>query len=370
MSDDKKCCGGNSKGVEKSSSCCGNSGKKSCCKSAILLVILIVVALGVFLYINNKDGVVGSNEGDASKVASSIDESSNNKVDADPNPVIAKINGQEIKRLEVLEFINSMPVHMKQMPIEQLFPMALEQIINNKIIDERAKSSGLEKDEEVIKLFEEAKKQIIRVKFLENAINEKVTQEALKIKYDEYVKNFPDVEEVKAAHILVDDEKTAKEIIKKLNKGADFTDLAKEYSKDGSSESGGSLGYFTKDDVVPSFADAAFAIKVGEYTKKPVKSEFGYHIIKIEDKRKRPPAEFSQIKPYIEQEMQRSVFEELLEEWKKQAEIKRFDINGKPIIEDSGLEDVTADIKDQESSDSQQKEGDDASITEGDSQEK
>ncbi len=329
MSDDKKCCGGDKSNSEKSSGCCGGDKKKSCCKKILLLVILIAVAVGAFAYIKNKK--TSDNVGD-------VETAESEAVDPkDVNPVLAVIDGDEIKRQEVLKILSTMPDQMKQIPMEQLFPMALEQIINNKIIDKKAAKAGLGKDKDVLEQLEKAKENIVRIKFLENLINEKVTDEKLQIKYEEYVMDFPEVEEVKASHILVDDEKLAKSIIKKLNKGELFADLAKENSKDGSSENGGSLGYFTKTDVVPAFGEAAFAIKVGEYTKTPVKTDFGYHIIKVEEKRQRPPAEFAQIKPYMEQEMHRAVLDEAINEWKAEIEIERFDINGKPLP----VEDVT-----------------------------
>ncbi len=331
MTDEKKCCGGSKSGSdEKSSSCCGDK-KKSCCKSIILLVILIAVAVGVFVYAKNK-----KSDGDVSVEVTELDETA----PIESNPVLAVVDGEEIKRQDVVAIVNEMPPQMKQIPMIQLLPMALEQLINNKIIDKKAANAGLENDKDVLEQLAKVKEQLIRVKFLENVINEKVTDESLKAKYDEYVANFPDVEEVKAAHILVEDEKTAKAIIKRLDKGEAFSDLAKENSTDGTSETGGDLGYFTKGDVVPAFGDAAFAIEIGGYTKTPVKSDFGYHIIKVEDKRKRPPAEFAQIKPYMEQEMHRSVLEEVIKEWKETVDIERFDVNGNPLPTEENAEDT------------------------------
>ncbi len=118
-----------------------------------------------------------------------------------------------------------------------------------------------------------------------------------------------------------------------IDKGEDFAALAKENSKDGSAENGGDLGYFAQNEVVPEFASAAFATDVGSYTKTPVKSEFGFHIIKVEEKRKRPPAPYEQVKPYLEQELQRAIVDEVLKEWKEAASIERFDINGAPLPE-------------------------------------
>jgi len=247
------------------------------------------------------------------------------------NPVLAKVNGVEVRRLEIMEFVNSMPAQMRQIPLAQLYPMALEQTIANKIVDAKASKSGLENNKDVKEQLYDVKQQIIRAKFLENEIKSRVGEDRIKAKYEEYLKNFPETEEVKAAHILLDDEKLAKDIIKKLDKGADFAALAKEFSKDGSAQNGGDLGYFAKSEVVPEFATAAFETKPGTYAKKPIKSNFGFHVLKVEEKRKRPPETFEKVSQLLEQELHRAAFEEIMNEWKSAAKIERFDINGKPI---------------------------------------
>ena len=298
----------------------------------IVLVILVLAAVGALAYTSGKLKIPGSG------VLDNVDLAAGDKAesgeDVDPNPVMAKLNGEEIRREDVIGLINTMPPQMKQIPIDTLFPMALEQLVSNKIIDEKVEGANLDNDPAVKAQLEQAKIQIVRAKFLENSVKERLTEERLQAKYDDYVKNFPDVEEVKVAHILVEDEKLAKSLIKKLNKGGDFAALAKENSKDGSAQNGGDLGYFTKTEVVPPFAEAAFSTEPGQYTKKPVKSDFGYHIIRVDEKRKRPPAEFAQARPFLEQELQRTILDEIVKEWKADVEVERFDINGSPLPEE------------------------------------
>lgn len=295
----------------------------------IVLVIIALVGVSVVSFIiGQKTPTVALGSDSPTQIA---DGAAN--TDPKTNPVLAKLNGEEIRRQDVVKLINTMPAQMKQIPIEQLFPMALEQTISNKIIDKKAANAGLENDPDVKKQLAQAREQFVRGKFIENAIDAKLTDERLKASYDGYVFGFPDVQEVKAAHILVEDEKTAKDLIGKLNKGDEFATLAKENSKDGSAETGGELGYFAQNEVVPEFAEAAFALEVGAYTKKPVKSQFGYHIIRIDEKRKRPPAEFDVIQNSLKQELQREILNEVLTEWKEAANIERFDINGKPLPE-------------------------------------
>lgn len=254
---------------------------------------------------------------------------------SEENPVVATVDGEEITRQDIINLTNHIPAQMKQIPLAQLLPMVLEQAISNKIVDKKAMSSGLEKDADVKKQVMDAQTQFVRTKFLENEITSRVDDDTVRSKYDEYVKNFPDMEEVKAAHILVDDEAKANEILKKLKDGGSFSDLAKENSKDGSAQNGGDIGYFAKNEVVAPFADAAFAGEVGKLVSKAVKSDFGYHIIRVDEKRKRPAADFEEIKPFLAQELQREAFENLMTEWKAASKIERFDINGAPIPENA-----------------------------------
>ncbi|PCK00276.1 MAG: rotamase [Zetaproteobacteria bacterium] len=310
------------------------------------LVILVVAAVGFFAY---KSGKLDMNKGDSS-VSGLVETAATDDTEApkNENPVLAKLYGDEIKRQDVFAFVNTMPAQMRQIPADQLFMLALEQIINNKIVDQNAKSSGLGNDADVLKKLEDIKTQIVRNKFLENAVKSKLTEERLKAKYEAYLADFPEVEEVKVAHILVENEKLAKTLIGKLKKGAVFADVAKENSQDGSAENGGELGYFSKTDVVPAFAEAAFALEPGTYSKTPVKTDFGFHIIKVDEKRKRPPAQFAEVKPYMEQELQRVILDEMIQELRADVDIERFDLNGNPIAKTepaAGSEDVkTGDV--------------------------
>ena len=146
------------------------------------------------------------------------------------------------------------------------------------------------------------------------------------------------MQEAKASHILVADEAKAKELIKQLNDGASFEELAKENSTDNTAEKGGDLGYFAQTDVVPEFGDAAFALSPGEITKEPIQSQFGYHIIKLAEKRQRPPAEFEEAKPFLEAQIRSAVLQGILNGWRKDSDVETFDINGDPIEPAAGEE--------------------------------
>ena len=289
--------------------------------AAVVLIVVLVVCVGLVAFIYGKKSDTSSSGTQAAGT------------EEQANPVVAVVNNQKIMRQDVLELMSSMPPQMRQIPLEQLYPIALEQSINNTIVDKKASRSGLGRDKDVKEQLARVKKQLVRAKFMENEVNERVTEDKLQEAYKSYVENFPEIEEVKAAHILVEDESTAKSLVTKLNNGESFEELAKENSKDGSAENGGDLGYFAKTDVVPAFGEAAFTTEVGTYTKKPVKSDFGYHIIRVDEKRQRPPAEYEQAKPFLRQELQRVLLEEVLQDFRSEAKIERFDINGNPLPE-------------------------------------
>lgn len=313
--------------------CQSKCESKKCCKgkSAVaLLVVLVLAAVGVLAYMSGKMGGMPMSSGSDEAKTEETAQGGEAKV-LDPKHVLAKVDGKDITVADVTAMIQMLPQHMKQLPPEQLLPMALEQAINNEVISGQANKAGLESDPDVKSQLEFAKNQIVRAKFVENEVSKEVNDDSLKAEYTEYLKNFPDVEEVHASHILVDDEAAAKDIVAKLGKGESFEELAKSSSKDGSAENGGDLGYFAKNEVVAEFAEAAFSTPVGEYTKTPVKSEFGYHVIKVQEKRKRPPAAFEEAKPYIEQELRRKAVEKVIAELRRNAVIEHFDEKGNPL---------------------------------------
>ena len=167
-----------------------------------------------------------------------------------------------------------------------------------------------------------------------NAGKAALSDEAEHKLYDEAIKQVKAEEEVHARHILVVSEDEAKAILAQLKGGADFVALAKEKSKDpGSAESGGDLGYFTKEQMVPEFAEVAFKLGKGQLSD-PVKTQFGWHVIKVEDKRIRPTPTFEQVKPQIENYVAHRAQAEMVENLRKSATVERLD---KPATADPSL---------------------------------
>lgn len=307
---------------------------------ALALLIATGAGYGAYNYLNNQSAVPPAQAADATKAetadakeakADKAAEPANNQED----PVVAKVDGTEIRRSEVTRFLQtSLPPQLKQYPTEALFPLAVEQLVSGAIVDAKAKAANTADSPEVAERLAAAKADIIRAVFAEKAIDAKFSEDQVKKAYDEMVKEMPKVEEVHARHILVEKEDVAKDIIKKLDGGAKFEDLAKEFSKDQSNAaSGGDLGYFAKGDMVQEFSDAAFALKKGEYTKSPVKTQFGYHVVQTMDKRTRPAPKYDDVKGQLDQKVRRDILNKLVEDWRKGAKVEMFDMNGKPLPE-------------------------------------
>ena len=171
---------------------------------------------------------------------------------------------------------------------------------------------------------------LARKVYIEQQISQKVTDADVKKVYDEYVASFKSEKEIKAKHILVDSEKLAEEIIAKLNKkSAKFDDLAKQYSKDQAD-----LGYFTAEAMVPEFSEAAFAMKKGTFSQKPVKTEFGYHVILVEDIRDSKPLPMDAVADQIKNNLSQQAVGQVVSELHENAKIEKFDLKGKKITEE------------------------------------
>lgn len=256
--------------------------------------------------------------------------------DGAKDPVVAEVDGAAIHRsdLEILkvEMSRQMP-QIQTMPMEALFSGLVQRAVDGQLLKNAAKKANLESDPEVLKQLEEIKAELAQRAYLQRAVEARLGDKELKAAYDKFLADNPPHEEVHARHILVPDEAKAKEIIKKLDDGADFAKLAESESTGPSGPRGGDLGYFGKGDMVPEFAEAAFAMKAGEYTKAPVKTQFGFHVIKVEDKRMSTPQTFDEVKEQLKAEQTQAAVTAVLEELRVGAKVKLFDMDGKPVKE-------------------------------------
>jgi len=245
------------------------------------------------------------------------------------DPVVAIVNGTELRASALMAYRRSLPPQMAaQVPYEAL----LDSMINNALIFEQGKKDGTDKDPEVKQALKDIEQQLVVKAWMGKKLKATVNDAAVKQAYDKFLANYKPQEEVHARHVLSDSEEGAKAIIADLKKGADFAETAKTKSKDPSAkQNGGDLGYFAKDEMVPQFADAAFAMQAGQLLDAPVKTQFGWHVIKVEDRRMSTAPAFEQIQPMLREQLAEETADRLLSDMRGKAKVKRFDPEGKPL---------------------------------------
>jgi peptidyl-prolyl cis-trans isomerase C len=246
--------------------------------------------------------------------------------------VVAKVNGTEIRRSEVERVIATLPPQVQMMPPQMIMPAVIDQVINGKLIAQQGYKQNLQSTPEVKDRVKRAEERFVQEQFLTREVESRVTDERLREAYKKYLAENPAQDEVKARHILVESEDEAKQVIDQLKKGGDFAQVSKEKSKDpGAAQQGGDLGWFSKDQMVEPFAVAAFAMKPGDLSETPVKTQFGWHVIKVEDKRKSEPPAFEQVREELKGQVSEQIISEMVDQLRTQATIERF-----PLAEAEG----------------------------------
>lgn len=243
------------------------------------------------------------------------------------NGIAAVVNGEQITVAQVKEFYEGNPQIAGRIPFELIYNSALDALVNSKLALQAATAANIQATPEYQKALAEMQDEVARQIYVEQQVKNRVTDEEVKKMYDEYVNNFKAEKEIKAKHILVDEEKLAKDIIEQLNnKSASFDDLAKKYSKDQPD-----LGYFTAEAMVPEFSEVAFALDKDTYNKEPVKSQFGYHVILVEDIRDSQPLPIEAMAPQISAKLSQQAVAEVINDLNTNAQIEKFDLDGKKI---------------------------------------
>lgn len=249
--------------------------------------------------------------------------------------VVAVVNGQKIMRSEVEMMAASLPPQYRQMPLQLIFPALLDQVINTKILATEGRKLNLQNDPEVKRRIAMIEDRLIQDAYEQKEIGKQITPAALRARYDKQVASLAPEDEVNARHILVKTEDEAKAVIAELKKGGDFAKIAKEKSTDtGSGSQGGELGWFKKADMVSEFADAAFALKKGEVSATPVKTQFGFHVIKLEDRRPAKPPSFEDMEEELRVQMEREIGAAMIDEMRGKAKIERFNLDGSKIADE------------------------------------
>jgi len=245
------------------------------------------------------------------------------------DPVIARVNGVDIKQSDLALAEEDVGADMQAASPEAKREHLISYLADIIMVTQAADKKNLADDADFKRRLAFLRSKLLMGYELQQEAKTALTDEALKQTYDEAVKSMSGQEEVHARHILVEGEDEAKAILEQLKGGADFAKLAKEKSKDPGAAEGGDLGYFTKDQMVPEFADVAFKMYPGQLSN-PVKTQFGWHVIKVEDKRIKQPPEFEKVKDQIEAYLARKAQSDFITKLRQSAKVERFDNAAEP----------------------------------------
>jgi peptidyl-prolyl cis-trans isomerase C len=242
---------------------------------------------------------------------------------AQADPVVARVNGTEIKESDLKAAEDDIGAQLPPMAPDAKKDYLTTYVADMILVSKAAEAKKLGDTDEFKKKLAMARTKLLMEALLQNEAKASVTDAAMQKVYAEAIKDMGNEQEVSARHILVESEDEAKGISSDLKKGGDFAAVAKEKSKDpGSKETGGDLGFFTKDQMVPEFAEAAFKLDKGQVSD-PVKSQFGWHVIRVDDKRAKQPPSFDQVKEQIESYVQRKAQADLIQTLRADAKIEK-----------------------------------------------
>ena len=241
--------------------------------------------------------------------------------------VLAEVNGGTITTGDFNRELKNLPEYLKAMAdTPQGRKEMLDTMVIRELILQQASKEGVDKGPEIEEKMQDLKKRLIVEAFLKKKVEteSQVSDADLKKFYEENIDKFKAGEQIKASHILVKSEKEAKDLLGQIKAGANFEELAKKHSVDSSAAKGGDLGWFGKGSMVPAFEKAALALKEGQVSD-VVKSDFGYHIIKLTGKRPAGTSPFEEVKEQIKAAImptkQQEVFQKIKEDLKKDAKI-------------------------------------------------
>ena len=238
-------------------------------------------------------------------------------------PIVAQVNQEKISLETLIHAINDLPKEIQSQPFLNYYEELLVRVIDIRLIAQEAKKINLTDDASVKAAIEFVTEKILMQAYLAKYVQENITEESLKISYENYIADVTSREEIKASHILLDTEEEALLIIKQLNNDENFEELAKIKSKGPSGPSGGDLGWFGRGQMVPAFENEAFNLALGEISQKPVQTQFGWHVIKVFEKRIPEAPSFESMKVNLIQDNERRLISKRIQELRKVASIKK-----------------------------------------------
>ncbi|HIC82588.1 MAG TPA: peptidylprolyl isomerase [Kiloniellaceae bacterium] len=240
---------------------------------------------------------------------------------APADPVIARVDGEDILQSDLVAFIQTLPPQI-QGQVGFLMPQLVEQMVNNALVTSAGRKADMAADPEVMARLAQFEDIIIRQVFIQRTIDARTTPERLDSAYQAYLEENPPQPELVARHILVETEDAAKALIVELDGGADFAKLAEENSVGPSKANGGELPPFVAGDMVPEFSDAAFAMEAGSHSAAPVQTQFGFHIIKVEERRMTEPPSQEALEAQLREQLAQEVVQDLYAELRERADVE------------------------------------------------
>lgn len=253
---------------------------------------------------------------------------------ADQNPVVARVEGQDLRLDEVMAAASeSMPAELRAVPPAtlramlppQVYEQLLERAINDRVLVNAARRAGLQNDEDLRRRMRQAEDNELRDLFLRREVLPRITDEALRARHERELAGRAPEEEVRARHILVGSEQDARAILAELQRGGNFEELARRRSTDPAGRNGGDLGFFRRSDMVAEFSNAAFALQPGQVSPAPVRTQFGWHLIRLEERRMSRGPSFEDMRDTLRQSLIEEEVNAAVERVRAAARVERIE---------------------------------------------
>ncbi len=242
--------------------------------------------------------------------------------------VIARVNGQPVYVSELILLYEDLPPQYQQIPLQDIYEQLVARLIDRKLLTAEAFDNKQLEDKETLRRAQYAIEDVVLTAFVSKKVNALLTDETLRAAYARLEADLSGKEEVEARHILVRSREEAEALIKQLIDGADFAELARKNSVGPSAQSGGSLGFFQRGQMVPAFEEAAFALSPGSVSREPVESKFGWHVIKVEQKRPVQAPGFEEALPELRSAANNDIVADLVKGLRDNATIETFPPEG------------------------------------------
>jgi peptidyl-prolyl cis-trans isomerase C len=247
------------------------------------------------------------------------------------NPIVANVDGHPITLADVGDAIRNLPVNMRNLPFEDLYPGVLERLIQQQLLVEKARHMQIDLDPVVKRHMQQAEERVLENELLNRQIGNSITEEALLARYQQEYANRPGPEAVDVSVILVPTEAEARKDIAEIAGGADFATVAKRDSRDGSADKGGSLGFLRQDQMVPEVGGVALALAPGQVSPNPIHSQMGWFVVKVAARNRVSVPGFTEVREQLRRQLLEEGVASAVKDAMANSTIERFNMNGTSV---------------------------------------